>query len=57
MFPKSPRAVDAVTFHATLTIFPGLGFREKDIKPKTYYLIGIELYHRFFPFLVSHGIS
>ena len=47
-------SVNAVTFHATLTIFPGLDFREKNIKLKTFDLIGIELYHRFFLFSISH---
>ena len=50
-------SVDAVTFDATLTNFPGLAFREKDIKQKTYGLIGIELFHRIFLLLIFHEMT
>ena len=50
-------SVDAVTFDATLTNFPGLVFREKDIKQKTYGLKGIELFHSIFLFLISHEMT
>ena len=41
----------------TLTSFPGLGCREKDIKPKTYHLIGIKLYYRISFFNISWNDS
>ena len=50
-------SADAVTFDATLTNFPGLVFREKDMKQKTCGLIGIELFHRIFLLLISHEIT
>ena len=50
-------SVDAVTIHATLINFPELTFREKDIKPKMYDLIDIELYHTIFLFSISHEMT
>ena len=50
-------SVDAITFHATLTNFPGLVFRDKDIEQKTYDLIGIELFHRIFLFFIFHEMT
>ena len=49
--------MDAITFHATLTNFPGLVFRDKDIEQKTYDLIGIELFHRIFLFFIFHEMT
>ena len=51
-------SVDAVTFDATLINFPGLVFREKDIKQKkTYGLISIEIFYRIFLLLIFHEMA
>ena len=50
-------SVDAVTFDATLTNFPGLVFKENDIEQKTHGLIDIELFHRIFLLLIFHELT